>query len=93
MATRRDAAETWLSVYPVEDETKGWHPEAPVYVNIGVGIGHQCAEFKARYLQVPGRVISLDNTGDLVKGRCEEAANTILPLSIREIAQFLKGKK
>lgn len=60
MAARREAAETWLSVYPVEEETKMWDPEAPVYVNMGGSIGHQCAEFKAKYPHVPGRVILQD---------------------------------
>lgn len=60
MASRREGAETWLSVYPVEEETKAWNPEAPVFVNIGGGIGHQCAEFKAQYPQVAGRVILQD---------------------------------
>lgn len=60
MAARRQAAETWLSVYPVEEETKDWNPELPVYVNIGGSIGHQCAEFKQKYPHVPGRVILQD---------------------------------
>ena len=61
MAARREgAAETWLSIYPVEDETRGWDPEAPVYVDIGGSIGHQCSAFKAKYPQLPGRVILQD---------------------------------
>ncbi|KAF6238850.1 hypothetical protein HO173_002722 [Letharia columbiana] len=60
MASRREGAETWLSVYPVEEETKSSNPEAPVFVNVGGGIGHQCAEFKAQYPQVAGRVILQD---------------------------------
>lgn len=60
MAFRREGAETWLSVYPVEEEAKLWDPEAPVFVNVGGGIGHQCAEFKAHYPQVAGRVILQD---------------------------------
>ena len=40
MALRRTADVSWLSVYPVEEETKGWDPEKPVYVNMGGGIGH-----------------------------------------------------
>ena len=60
MASRREGAETWLSVYPVEAEAKTWDSEALVYVNIGGSIGHQCAEFKAKYPQLPGRVINQD---------------------------------
>jgi len=62
MAARRDAATmpTWLSVYPIQQETKGWNPEAPVFVDIGGGIGHQCAGLKAKYPELPGRVILQD---------------------------------
>ncbi|CAD6565802.1 MAG: hypothetical protein ASARMPREDX12_006779 [Alectoria sarmentosa] len=60
MASRREGAETWLSVYPVEEEAKSWNSEAPVFVNVGGGIGHQCAEFKAHYPQVAGRVVLQD---------------------------------
>ena len=57
MAARRESMTTWLDVYPVEKETAGWNPEAPVFVDIGGGIGHQCAELKAKYPQLQGRVI------------------------------------
>ncbi|KAK3360905.1 S-adenosyl-L-methionine-dependent methyltransferase [Lasiosphaeria ovina] len=60
MALRRESDLSWLSVYPVEAATKGWHAEAPVYVNIGGSIGHQCAQFKAVHPNVPGRVILQD---------------------------------
>nr|ANM86610.1 putative O-methyltransferase [Cladonia uncialis subsp. uncialis]AUW30806.1 putative O-methyltransferase [Cladonia uncialis subsp. uncialis] len=60
MASRREGAETWLSVYPIEEETRLWDPEAAVFINMGGGIGHQCAEFKARYPKVAGRVILQD---------------------------------
>jgi hypothetical protein len=60
MALRRQPELSWLTVYPVSEETKNWDPERPVYVNVGGGIGHQCAEFKEQYPQVPGRVILQD---------------------------------
>ncbi|MCJ1268551.1 hypothetical protein MMC22_008439 [Lobaria immixta] len=60
MASRREGKPTWLSVYPVEDETKGWNAKAPVFVDIGGGVGHQCVEFRKMYPKVPGRVILLD---------------------------------
>ena len=60
MASRRQSGRTWLSVYPVEEETRDWNPEKPVYVNIGGSIGHQCAEFKTTYPQVLGQVILQD---------------------------------
>ncbi|KAI0428314.1 S-adenosyl-L-methionine-dependent methyltransferase [Xylaria sp. FL1042] len=51
---------SWLPVYPVEDQVRPWDPEKPVYVNIGGGVGHQCAQFLEKYPQVPGRVILQD---------------------------------
>ena len=60
MAARRSADQTWLSVFPVEEYTKGWDPKAPVYVDIGGSIGHQCAQFKSKYPGVVGRVILQD---------------------------------
>ncbi|KAF4449246.1 O-methyl transferase B [Fusarium albosuccineum] len=60
MALRREPEHTWLSAYPIEDETRDWDPKRPVYVNMGGGIGHQCAQFKASFPHVPGRVILQD---------------------------------
>ncbi|KJZ71734.1 hypothetical protein HIM_08876 [Hirsutella minnesotensis 3608] len=61
MALRRTPDLSWLSVYPVTEESKGWtDAERPLYVNIGGGIGHQCAEFKQKYPDIPGRVILQD---------------------------------
>ena len=57
MAARRESMISWLSVYPIEHETKGWNPEAPVFVDIGGGIGHQCAELREKYPKLPGKVI------------------------------------
>jgi O-methyltransferase domain len=51
---------TWLSVYPVEEETKSWSPERPVFVDVGGGLGHQCAALKGTYPELPGRVILQD---------------------------------
>lgn len=57
MALRRNSDLSWLSVYPVREATAGWDADKAVYINIGGSIGHQCAEFKAAYPDVPGRVI------------------------------------
>ena len=67
MALRRKADTSWLSVYPVAEQTKGWDPEKPVYVNIGGGIGHQCEQFKGQYPNVPGRVILQDLPSSIEK--------------------------
>ncbi|RYP66868.1 hypothetical protein DL769_005900 [Monosporascus sp. CRB-8-3] len=60
MASRRRPELSWLSVYPVKEEANGWSVDQPLYVNIGGNIGHQCAEFKEKYPDIPGRVILQD---------------------------------
>ena len=60
MALRRGPELSWLTVYPVREEAAGWEEEKPLYVNIGGGIGHQCAQFVDLYPDVPGRIILQD---------------------------------
>ncbi|KAI0476620.1 S-adenosyl-L-methionine-dependent methyltransferase [Xylariaceae sp. FL0804] len=69
MALRREPELSWLTVYPVEDETRGLSadPQRPVYVNMGGGVGHQCAQFKQRYPDVPGRVVLQDLEHSIAK--------------------------
>lgn len=57
---QREGMPTWLSVYPVEKETSNWSPDRPVFVDVGGGLGHQCAALKHKYPQLPGRVILQD---------------------------------
>ncbi|KAM4056182.1 o-methyltransferase [Hirsutella rhossiliensis] len=67
MALRRGPDLSWLSVYPVGQEARDWDPQRPVYVNIGGGIGHQCAEFRGRYPDLPGRVVLQDLAHSIAK--------------------------
>ncbi|KAM7187062.1 S-adenosyl-L-methionine-dependent methyltransferase [Naviculisporaceae sp. PSN 640] len=66
MSLRRDSSLSWLSVYPVLDRLSSLvNPQDPkqvIYVNIGGGIGHQCAQFREKYPPsvLPGRVILQD---------------------------------
>lgn len=60
MAFRRQPELSWLTVYPILDKVGTCGPDQVVYVNIGGGIGHQCAQFKEKYPQIPGRVILQD---------------------------------
>ena len=61
MAHRRKDMATWLSVFPVEQEFKGTSTKHDVlFVDIGGNIGHQCAEFRAKYPNLQGRVILQD---------------------------------
>ncbi|XDG08335.1 hypothetical protein ABKA04_007950 [Annulohypoxylon sp. FPYF3050] len=61
MALRRQTELSWLTVYPVREETAGLTDSGrALYVNVGGGIGHQCAQFRAEYPDIPGRVILQD---------------------------------
>lgn len=61
MSLRRQTDMSWLSVYPVREEAMGLKdPDRALYVNIGGGIGHQCAEFREKYPDLVGRIILQD---------------------------------
>ncbi|KAK2595098.1 hypothetical protein QQS21_007183 [Conoideocrella luteorostrata] len=59
-ALRRQPDVTWISVYPVETEANGWPADQPLYVNVGGGVGHQCAQFKEKFPNLGGRIILQD---------------------------------
>ncbi|KAF3059332.1 Demethylsterigmatocystin 6-O-methyltransferase [Daldinia childiae] len=59
-ALRRQPDATWLSVYPIETEAAGWPTDQPLYINVGGGVGHQCAQFKEKHPNLGGRVILQD---------------------------------
>lgn len=60
MAFRRQPELSWLTVYPVQEMAHDIGAEKPLYVNIGGGVGHQCAQFKEKYPDIKGRVILQD---------------------------------
>ena len=47
---RKDQAICW-DVFPVEQETQGWDPDAAVLVDFGGNFGHQRGEFKTGFLK------------------------------------------
>lgn len=68
MSLRRQTELSWLAVYPVREEASGLaDPERPLYVNVGGGIGHQCAQFKDMYPELPGRIILEDLPGTVAQ--------------------------
>lgn len=59
--------QTWLDVIAFESLIKGngaeatvIDPETPVFVDVGGGIGSQCAILKSKLPNLPGRVILQD---------------------------------
>lgn len=61
MAAQHRTARSWLSVYPLGEEIQEWQPsDTPVFVDVGGGIGHQCAEVIAQYPELSGRIALQD---------------------------------
>ena len=62
MTVQRAGTPDWLSVFPVKEEVGTWsaEPNKALFVDIGGSFGHQCRAFKAKYPNLPGRVILQD---------------------------------
>ncbi|KAI0474676.1 S-adenosyl-L-methionine-dependent methyltransferase [Xylaria cf. heliscus] len=62
MAVRRGPETSWLTIYAVNEhiKTTDSDPNRAIFVNIGGGVGHQCAQFKAAYPNVQGRIVLED---------------------------------
>ena len=50
---------TWLDVYPLKDRVRGLNltADAPLFVDLGGGLGHQCIALRERFPELSGRVI------------------------------------
>ena len=59
MTVQRAGALDWPSVFPVEKEISGWsaNSDKALLVDVGGGFGHQCLAFRAKYPELPGRLI------------------------------------
>lgn len=68
---RAHRPEDWLSLFPLEQEVDNWsaEPEKALFVDMGGGSGHQCVRLKAKYPNLPGRIIlqEIPETISLVK--------------------------
>lgn len=60
MMHRRRGMASWLDVFPVEEELRGWGAANPIFVDIGGNVGHQCAELMAKHPQLPGKFFLQD---------------------------------
>ena len=58
MAGRREHQISWLDHYKLDSSNLSL--ERPLFVDIGGSIGHSCAEFKAKYPNLPGRIVLED---------------------------------
>ena len=62
MAGQRWGQKTWLDVFSFEEElfSRISDPTTPVFVDVGGGIGHQCAALLSKFPQLKGRIILQD---------------------------------
>lgn len=64
MAARRQNQATWFDVYPVlEDVSKDDRKltsNRVLLIDVGGGLGHQASDFRARFPELPGKVINMD---------------------------------
>lgn len=61
MTVQREGQPIWLDVFPFERMLcHGLDPETPLFIDVGGGVGHQCAALKSRFPHLQGRVILQD---------------------------------
>lgn len=60
MSAVHDGQRDWLDVVNFREYASGSTPESPIFVDVGGGIGHQCALLKHKLPDIPGRVILQD---------------------------------
>lgn len=62
MAIRLKDTKDGLNVYPFGEkyEETQQDPEAPIFVDVGGNVGHQCARFKDLFPDLNGRVVLQD---------------------------------
>jgi hypothetical protein len=95
MALQRVPEFSWLTVCPVKDvlNASGWTDQSTtkaIYVNIGGGIGHQCAQFKGKYPDLTGRVVLQDLEQSIDKALSTPGVENMVHNSFDE--QPIKGK-
>ncbi|KAI1472148.1 O-methyltransferase [Daldinia caldariorum] len=60
MAEQHQGQRTWLDVFDFENHVRSSTADTIVFVDVGGGIGQQCALLKKTHPQVPGRVVLQD---------------------------------
>ena len=60
MYAQRSSMKNCFTFLPIDEETKGWLVEKPVFVDVGGGTGQQCAAIKEKFPELPGKVILQD---------------------------------
>ncbi|RMZ75890.1 hypothetical protein DV738_g5206, partial [Chaetothyriales sp. CBS 135597] len=60
--------DNWFDVVPLSELSSG-DPEAPAFVDVGGGFGHQCARLTARFPELRGRVVLQDRAEVIEAGQ------------------------
>ena len=61
MTAQHEGQPIWLDVFPFKDKfSQDLTAKTLLFVDIGGGVGHQCAALKAQYPDTPGRIILQD---------------------------------
>lgn len=80
MKAQRGSQTKCFSIYPFEEESKGWPAEKPLFVVVGGGAGHQTASFKKQFPDFPGLVILQDLPEPV------EDAKLVVPSDVKRMA-------
>lgn len=92
MKAQRSSTPGFFDFYPIEEETKHWPAEKPVFVDVGGGVGYQCIALKEKLPNLPGQFV-LQDLGPPI-----EEAKALVPSSVQTMAydfftpQPIKGK-
>ncbi|RDL35183.1 uncharacterized protein BP5553_07114 [Venustampulla echinocandica] len=60
MRAQRMSTDNCFSVLNLEAQSKGWPADRPVFVDVGGGMGQQCAAVRERFPHLAGRIILED---------------------------------
>ena len=62
MVSHHEGMPTWLTVYPLQEESLGFDTTKPLFVDVGGGAGQQCLAVQHAFpkLPEPGRIILQD---------------------------------
>jgi demethylsterigmatocystin 6-O-methyltransferase len=60
MTAQRQGELSWLDIFPPECLTATPDSSAPLFVDVGGGVGHQCAALKRRYPELARRIVLED---------------------------------
>lgn len=61
MAAQHKSSMSWMDVVDFPALIGGMGSEAPLFVDVGGGIGHQCQALRARYPELTGKVVLQDS--------------------------------